>query len=427
MKLVLTDFYHQATRRFLSSLTTAEVPYQHVTVNYNGFLPNDVLNPFSHAISAEDMPDHDLHYNQIKVPEFYEIRNTDGTKAEILYGDNLMGYVHYAPHSHRLVREVLWLNKKAVPTLGYRYNRKGFKYSDVLYNFEGKAVKELYFNARGEQVLTVDLMTGVIISPHQVFSNLAEFVANYLKGLDFDYDEILINSMSTPFFVTNRMANKPSSLYFQETIKQELPGNMTMILDGKTSTRRILFENEKELQKVKRLTSSQKADLLYLGAIEDFRRENAFRKKFLTITRSDQILYDKEIANALKEKHATWTIAAPSEVSDKLRAFATEHENVSVLEAIRRSQLPELLSEHDIYLDLNQGTDWEDVIQSAYLEGMLVISDKKTAKNPGYELVLEKEEIEEVISSADKASLLALLHEKKGQPASKKDYKEILS
>ena len=428
MKLLLTDFYHQATRRFLSSLSRAEIPYQHVNINYNGFLSNEILNPFAHLIGAVNLPDKALHYNQIKVPEFYEIRNLNGAKAEILQGDNVMGYIYYAAHGHRLVREVVWLNRKGIPTMASRYNRQGFKYADVLYNFEGKEAKILYFNAEGQKVLTMDMASRVVITENQVFLNLAEFVKDYLQKLDFDYDEILINSLSTPFFVTNQLPDQRSSLYFQETIRQEIPGNMAMIMEGKTPTARILFENATELEKVKKLAIDRKADLAYLGAIENFKRQNTFRPSFLTITRSDQILYDEAIAETLEKINAKWTIAAPSEVSDKLRSFATKYRNVAIMEAIRPQQVQKLFSDHDIYLDFNQGTDWENVVERAYLEGMLVISDMKTAKNSVYEFILDGEEVvRKLLKSEDKQVLLNLLHEKKGQPATKYDYQRILS
>ncbi|MFV0556007.1 MAG: hypothetical protein ACK5LM_02750 [Lactovum sp.] len=428
MKLVLTDFYHQASKRFLSSLTIAKINYRHVTIHYDGFLAQKTLNPFAYLIGAETLEDKDLHYNQIKVPEFYEIRNLDGLKAEILLGDELKGYIYYATQGHRLVSEVSWLDKKGTKVISERYNSKAFKYSEVLHNFEGKAVKEIYFNADGKKVLTRDLLTDVIVFGSKIFSNLSDFIKAYLQELKFEYDEILINSMSTPFFVSNRLANVKSSLYFQEKIQKEIPANMKMILEGKTNVTRLLFENEKEMEKVKHMFAHPQLDLIYLGTIERIKRKNTFRSKYLTLTRSDQILYDNKIAENLQKENAIWTIAAPSEISDKLRTFASKHDNVFVLEAIRLNQIESLLSNHDIYLDLNQGTNWENIIQKAYLEGMLVLSDRKTAKNPDYELVFEQEEeFEKLLKIPEKSFLLDLLHKKKGKVAQVNDYKEILS
>ncbi|GAB2024148.1 accessory Sec system glycosylation chaperone GtfB [Lactovum odontotermitis] len=426
-KLVLTDFYHQPTQRFLASLTSAGIPYRHVNINYDGFMPNELMNPFAHLIGAEGLPDKDLHYNQVKVPEYDEIRNLDGSKAEILRGDRVVGYIYYAPHSWRLVREVVWLSRSGKPTIAYRYNRQGFKFAELLYDYEGKEVKTLYFNAEGKQVLTVDTASRVMLGENQIFPTLTDFVKDYLSNFLDGVDEILINSMSTPFFAVNQLPEINSSLYFQETIHKEIPGNMQQILAGKSSVKRILFENAREMAKVQHLSPENAVRIDYLGAIEKFTRENKFRPAALTVTRSDQILYDGTIAKVLSENNIKWTIAAPSEISDKLRTFASRHENVHVLEAISSKELSKLLSDNDIYLDLNQGGDWENAVQRAYLEGLLVITDLKTVKNAGYELILEKEqEIVDVLKRPDKNRALRVLREKKGKTATAADYQRLL-
>jgi accessory Sec system glycosyltransferase GtfB len=445
MKLVLTDFYHQPTQRFLASLKEASIPYQHVNVTYDGFAPSEILNPIASAIGADTLPDKAFHYNEVRVPEFYEIRNLDGIKAEILQGDVLRGYVYYAPNTNRLVREVVWLNRAGIPTIAYRYNRQGFKFADILYNFEGKSQKEIYYTAEGKKVLTYDVASRIIIAhsdnkdDNKVFPNMTAFVKEFVlkvaataNEVDNQVDEILINSMSTPFFVSSQIPEIPSTLYFQEAIGDEIPGNMQQILTGNTSTMRILFENAKVLAKTEQLAQKQNetknVQLAYLGAIENIRRENTYRRNYLTITRSDQILYDENIAKLLLELGGTWTIAAPSEISDKLRAFADAHTNVSVLEAISPKKLPELLEKHDIYLDINQGNEWENLVQRAYLEGLLVIADKSVAKNPSYELILENEaEIATLVSRSDLSAELRVMREKKGKPASIQDYQAVFS
>jgi accessory Sec system glycosyltransferase GtfB len=230
--------------------------------------------------------------------------------------------------------------------------------------------------------------------------------------------------MSTPFFVSNQLTEIPGSLYFQEVIGTEIPGNMLSILSGKTPTSRILFENAKEQAKVDQMATEKQVTLDYLGAIENFKREISFRPKLLTITRSDQILYDEAISQLTDYQ---WTIAAPSEVSEKLRNFANQHDNVHVLEAIPLSDIDKLLDEHDIYLDLNKGNDVDNVVRRAYLEGLLVIGDKSVVKNPGYELILENEkEITDVLKRPDKEVALRVLREKRGKPATVADYQRLL-
>lgn len=432
MKLVLTDFYHQATQRFLTSLDRASIDYTHVNIVYDGFLPTGALNPFASAIGTVEMPDKALHYNEIEVPELYEIRNENGTRAEILNGDRVVGYVYYVPNTPRLVREVVWVDQLGKPVIVHRYNRQGFKFADGLFDSEEKEIKTIYYRATGEKVLTVDIASRIVISEvadkPQVFVNLTAFVVDYIKKLSIKADEIIFNSMSTPFFVSNALTESPGTLYFQEVIRKAIPGNMEMILNGKTPTKRILFENEKELIKTKKLAKEKKinAELEYLGAIEKFTRENNYRPKVLTITRSDQVLYDESIADLFCKQNVKWTIAAPSEVSDKLRNFANTHDNVSVLEAIPAKEVDKLLSENDIYLDINKGNDYENSVRRAYLEGLLVIGDKSVIKDPDHELVLETEqEIIDVLKRPDKQVAMKVLREKKGKPVTVNDYRRM--
>lgn len=258
----------------------------------------------------------------------------------------------------------------------------------------------------------------------QSFENLTDFVVNYVKNLPIDFDEVIYNNLSTPCFVANRLP-APSTLYFQEVIKDKIPGNMLSLLEGKMTTTRILFENEKELKKVQKMAESCKIDLAYLGAIEYFRRKNTFRSRLLTLTRSDQILYDEAIASQFPD--LKWTIAAPSDISEKLRQFGERHPNVTVLEQIKPDSIDALLADHDIYLDLNRGNEVDSVVQRAYLEGMITMTDQKVCKNPFYELVLVKEdEILAALARKDKAFILNALHQKKGKLTTPTDWRTYL-
>ncbi|MDR0297303.1 MAG: hypothetical protein LBI11_01395 [Streptococcaceae bacterium] len=434
MKLILTDFYHQATARFINSLNQAKTSFLHVNVTSDGWLPEAVESPFLHYTGFAKLPDKALHYNELSMPDFLEIRNLDGAKAEIRNGEIIKGIIFYQPDTTRLVREVQWLNRAGKLRLTERYNRQGAKFADSLFDAEGKELKTIYFDASGEKIITLDEVTKAVIlktGAHEtVFANVALFVAHYLRerlSVSADkIDELVFNSLSTPLFASNLLSELPGTLYFQEVIHDAVPGNMLAILEGKTPTTRILFENAKELEKVAKLAPNRAIALDYLGAIENFTRENRFRPHALTITRSDQILYDEAVAEALAARKITWTIAAPSEISDKLRAFGETHDNVTVLEQMPFSKIDDLLAENDYYLDLNQGADTQNTVQRAYQEGLLVIADMTTQKNAAYELLLENEkEICDVLRRPNQSIVLNVLRNKKGAPATVSDYRAM--
>lgn len=428
MKLVLTDFDNKASQRLLKNFDQSNIQYRHVTAHYDGFSVDSVLNPFAFHIGAIGQADQHLYFNQVNVPEFYEVRNENGSRAQILQGDNVVGYVIYAAGGKRIVKEVQWLARNGKTTLVERYNRQGQKFADSIFGKDGKESKVIYYKA-DEIVITYDVPTKSVHlnQTGQTFANLNDFVLDYVKNIvlaENDIDEVIFNNLSTPYFVSRGLAVK-SSFYFQELIKNEIPGNMLQIMAGNTKTSRILFENNKQLKRVEFLVKEQnilvKTDLKYLGNIEKFRRENHFRQKMLTITRSDAILHDETIATKFKDYE--WTIAAPTNVSDKLKNFGKTHENVTVLEQIRLKEIDDLLENHDYYLDLNQAQEVENVIERAYFEGLVVIGDQKVVKNGNYELVLVKEEeITDLLAREDKDFALRILHTKKGSPATISDY-----
>lgn len=434
MKLILTDFANQATDRLLANLDKAEIPYLHVSSHYDGFLSEDCLNPIAYYIGAEKQAEKHLYFNQIKVPDFYEIRNENGSQAEILQGDHVVGRVLYAPGRGRIVQAVHWLDRSGQLILAELYNAQAEKYADVLYNEQNKEAKRLYYRS-GRLVLSYDTAsrtmqrfdaaTGDVVFVGSMVDFLLDYLANVLQagGL---FDEVIYNTLATAHFVAQRL-DMPSTLYWQESLKDSIPGNMEPILDGKSSTGRVLFENVKAFQKVQDLRNQAGAglncQLAYLGAIEDFKRDNPFRPNYLTITRSDEIFFDEAVA----QTGVAWTIAAPTDVSPKLRKFAAAHDNVRLIEQMKLEQIETLLSEHDIYLDLNRGSEVDNIIRRAYFEGLLTLGTTKNAKNPSYELVLvEEKEFLSLIKGQDKGRLLEILRKKKGEPASRLDWEMTL-
>ncbi|GFH40946.1 hypothetical protein [Pseudolactococcus insecticola] len=425
MKLVLTDFNRENTQRFKASLTQASVDFVHVNIQYDGFLDPDILNPFSYFMGYYQMPEKHRYFNQIPLPPFYEARNADGAKSEILQGDNIVGYIFYHPNTNRLVKEVVWLSRLGKKVTAERYNIQGQKYADVIFDQDEKESKIVYF-ADDKPVIDYDLATKHISLKDggltHSFNNLTDFVFYFIETIvkekyGYQFDEVIYNNLATPLFVSNRLPQR-ATLYFQEFIKDAIPGNMIGILAGRTPTKRILFENIKQLKKVQDLATDIKIPLDYLGAIEAFRRENDYSQGALSITFSDQVLNADAIAETLAKRGKSWTIAAPTEVSDKLRNFANDHDNVNLIERISGDQIDQLLATHDFYLDVNRGAQMLNNIYRAYHEGLLVIADQKTAKNGGYEVILA--ELPDILGAIDRDnydSLMKLLRNKKGKPA----------
>jgi len=435
MKLILTDFNNRPTKRFIGSLEKSKVSYKNLVIHYDGFLPEGAVNPFAYYIGAEEQPEKHLYFNQIKVPKYYEIRNENGRRATIAQGDNLIGYVYYADGGERIVKEVHWLNKSNKITLVERYNQQGNKYADVIYNKDEKESKVLYYK-NNQVIIEHDIQSGSINhfveGKLESFPTLIKFIINYIKTVVFkehDIDEAVFNGLGTSYFVSHDL-DIPSSLYFQELIKDEIPGNMQGILKGNRSVKRVIFESNKQLTKAMNiiakteLTHNPSVEMVYLGAIEEFTRENKLRKKFLTLTRSDNILHAEAFVQRFPD--VEWTIAAPTDVSDKLRNFANKYENVHLIKQMLLSDIDSLLESHDYYLDFNSGQEVSNIVERAYFEGLLVLGDQKVLKNGNYEIVLvTEEEILDWLARPNQEAVFNVLRTKKGTPATIEDYQEM--
>lgn len=141
MKLILVDDYQLATQRLLENLDKAAIDYKVLAIHYDGFLPETVLNPFAEIVGAKNQPIKHLYFNQVSLPKFAEIRQENGNRAQILQGDHLVGYIYYASHHSRLVKEVQWLNRKEELILSEHYNQQGKNMHKVLLMKEEKKLK----------------------------------------------------------------------------------------------------------------------------------------------------------------------------------------------------------------------------------------------------------------------------------------------
>ena len=86
-------------------------------------------------------------------------------------------------------------------------------------------------------------MTGNIILNYkdqvEIFQGKAEFVLRALREAGFEKNRIFYNSLSTPFFVSQRLhaAYKRDVLFWQEPISGDIPGNMQIILGERPAAR----------------------------------------------------------------------------------------------------------------------------------------------------------------------------------------------
>lgn len=322
-------------------------------------------------------------FNQIEVPDYWEISGNSGS-GEVHDLQHLRGRIFYAgPSGHRLVSEVDWLNEQGTVRCTDHYDRRGFQYSRTVFNKSGERFCRCWFDELGRERIVENYVTGDIIVNRsgtvQIFHNTTELAVTMIREIGAEGARMFYNSLSVPFFITERL-KKPEEgnvLFWQEAPREDIPGNMRVILEGHTGTEEICVQNRDSFA---RLAESGAEDLggaaiHPFGFVYRFRRKNRGSRNVLICTNSDQIEQLQTLVEALPE--VQFHIAAVTEMSSRLLAFG-RYGNVLLYPTASESLLDELFQKCDYYLDINHGGEIREAVRQAFLNEQLILGFKKT-------------------------------------------------
>ncbi|EII4617430.1 hypothetical protein LHM76_002784 [Listeria monocytogenes] len=442
MKIVLADYWSDATIRLSESLQRSKIPYQSVVIHYEGRLPESAWSPFTYYTGWHNRKGPGLHFNDVKVPLFYEIRHFNAFSAHIYSGDFLAGIIHYFSGGERKVRQVDWLNQKGRKIVSDFYAIQGYRFAYQVYNIDEKPVRKWFINEYQEEIIDCDLENQQFLLKQQgkvrCFMNMTDFIIFFLgellenKKAFSKVDALFINSLSFPLFVANTLQTIPTTLFFQETIQDNcIPRNMCFQLENQTVVQSIIFETMAELETV-RLAYGDRTSvkLTYLAPLEQFERKPLYVNKVLILTTSDELYYIEEIMESLPG--LSLTIAAPTEISSKLRNLRERYPSVTLHPQANKTDIEKLILSHDIYLDIHAGQEVENSIIRMYKKNYLIIGINKVAKNPRYELLTNDSlELITILKTSmenkkKEDTLRKLLHEKNGPRSTIREYKRYL-
>lgn len=384
--IVLLDSYTVQSQMLLYSLREAGYDMPAVSIVTDGFHPQEVTSPFSWFCGFENpnLRGRARFFNRLKVPDLWEIQST-GTQGEVVDYDELRARIFYAePVYRRLIRAVDWLDRQKRVRLTDHYNRFGMRFAQTVWSLDGRRQIKTYFSPNGQVVIIENYITGNILLEEEgktrIFANLPEFVIYFLQKRAFSLDRILYNSLSYPFFVSNRLGDMgiegEDILFWEEEIGQNIPGNMQSILDHpERRTKKIAIQSLEAYNMLLKLgVDSDKIEKL--GMIITFARENQYQKKALILTNSDEI---EKLTTLVEElSQVQFTIAALTEMSAKLLSM-DKYDNVCLLPAITPEQGVRLMAENDIYLDINYGNEILDALQMAFIHEQLIFAFQQTA------------------------------------------------
>lgn len=386
----LYDHYNQSSQDLHYSLSQAGYEGPVVVVNDDGFLPEGVTSIYTYFCGMEPGQGKPLYFNQLPVPEFWEIGGNN-SQAEVWDYSDLRAKIFYAEPKHRrFIKNVDWLDKKQKVRFTDYYNQSGWLFARTYFTADQALATKSYFNQSGQEVIVENFLTGDTIlnwgNKTYFFDNKVKFMNFFFELMGWETDRIWYNSLGTPFMLSYQSAQKGDDiLFWQEGIGDELPGNMRVMLNNpNTRTQRVIVQNRQVYEKMLSLaTPEQAAKISYLGFTYPQVRENGNRKEILILTNSDQIEHLDALTEHLRDY--TFHIAALTEMSQRLVAFEAKA-NVKLYPNVSQANLDRLFELCDVYFDINQGSEVANAVRRAFENQMLIFAFYYTSHNPGLTL-----------------------------------------
>ncbi len=402
--VLLLDNYGEESAMLHQSFRRAGFNGPVVVIEDDGFFPADVISAYQYfcgdfAAAGGQTGGKPRYFNQIQVPDYWEISGT-GTGGSVRDLSRERGRIFYAePKQKRLVKVVDWLDEKGVARVSDHYNRCGALYARTFFDKDAKRFCKAYFDPDGREVLVENFVTHDIILNRNgkvyILRSKTELVIKLLEELGAVRGRIFFNSLSTPFFVSERLTadgKKGDVLFWQEGVRDDIPGNMQIILDGNSGrTGRIYVQKKASYEKLIALGASAQV-VKPLGFAYEFVRQNTHGKEALICTNSDRIEGLEQLVQELPELH--FHIAAVTEMSAKLTAMS-RYGNVSLYPGIRPGRADELFDVCDYYLDINYEGEILSAVKQAFAHNQLIVGFSRTLHNRGLiaaEHVFQKQE-----------------------------------
>lgn len=389
--ILLFDNYGPDSQSLHSSFQSTGFQFPAAVIEENGFLPENVmsvygffLGNFKEVYGEKARP---KYFNEITVPEYWEISgNNNCGSVHDLYRER--GKIFYTEPLHkRRVRIVDWYDERGTVRSSDHYNRYGAVYAKTTFNAKGQKFCKSYFSATGQEIIVENFVTKDIIlndgDEVRIFHSKTDFIVYFLERAGLGGRRIFFNSLSTPFFVSNRLTadEKRDILFWQEPARDEIPGNMQVIFQGQASrTAAVMVQKKQAFDKLIAL-GADPGMTRKLGFIYSFTRKNGHRPEALICTNSDQIEQCEKIVQALPEMH--FCIAALTEMSSKLTGM-DRYENVSIYPGVKQEILDGLFEDCDFYLDINHGGEIVSAVRRAFLHNQLIFAFEETAHNRNY-------------------------------------------
>ena len=388
--ILLFDDYNEQALQLHTSVLAAGVPCKAFACIDNGFLPSDVISPYREICGMSGADIRPRYFDRVRIPAGWEIRDIGGS-AEIWDFNRLRARITYAdPKYRRFISSVHWLDENRKQRSIDHYDWQGMRFAETVCDDNGKMVLKRYFDAGGNERILENFASGILNVKNEekelFFKNRTEFISWYLREQGLAGENMMYNSLSTPFFVSECLGdwgfNTNDVLYWWENMPNGIPGNMKGILLNQTSrrTRQIFVRTESSVEE---LVKAGVNPSVYqrLGYVPPFIQENAGGRNVLIMTNSDQVERLEEITSAFPA--LTFHVAAITAMSNKLLAFSRK-ENVRLYPNIKPEETENLFKTCAYYLDINRGNEIQNAVWRAFLCNQVILGFKETCHRQEY-------------------------------------------
>lgn len=386
--ILLFNRYSMDSRRLHASFKQAGCHLTAVAIEDDGFLPEDVMSVYGYFVGGIRTAGKQGHTGKQESFHKIEVPCAGGAGGMGAYGRPLRGKIISVGTRHeRRIKTVCWYGEGDVIRASDHYNRYGAVYARTTYDVMGKSVRKSWLSPENREVIAEDFETGKIQLNEgdqvKIFREKLDLVLYFFQKTGFEQRRIFYNSLSMPFFVSNRLpvTGKGDVLFWQEPVWDMIPWNMQMILQGKARrTVEVIVQRRSSYERLMELGAD--ADLVHkLGLAYRFRKENGHKPEALICTNSENVEHCREIVNALPQMH--FHIAALTLMSPKLMSVG-EYENVTLYPAAGKEAICELFKRCDYYLDINYMGEIVSAVYRAFLHNLLIFAFEETAHNRDY-------------------------------------------
>lgn len=383
--VLLLDNFNEESQMLYQAFRASGFQGKVVTMEDDGFLPEDVISMYRYFCGTfEGKP---RYFNQIEVPDYWEIES-DNSTGKVMNLSKKRGMIYYTkPTNKRLVRVVDWMNEEGIVRSSDHYDCYGALYARTTFNKKGQRFCKTYYDIDHKEVLVENFVTGDIILNHQdkvyIFHSKVDFCKKFFEIANIQHESIYYNSLSHPFFVSESYTSdvKRDVLFWQEDVRDDIPGNMQSILNGTSPRTATIFVQKKESYEKFIQLGVPTSIVKPLGFVYDYQDECKFGNDILICTNSDQIENIHYLVEHLSHMH--FHIAAITEMSSTLLDMA-KYENVSLYPNIKQNKVEELFHTCDYYFDINHSNEILSSVKTAFLNNQLIVGFSNTLHDKKY-------------------------------------------